>query len=351
MGVDNGIYGKERLARVADPGPADNYAIIEAGEKGAVTAAEEAAPPERTWGRRRTCASLEVRVCAVLCLLFVALVLGLGVGAGTSAGGAVNTGSKALDGVPANRDRPYSWIDATLRSGGDMDLCQGDCATDADCQPGLRCFVRNGDGPVPNCNGNPRFGVDYCVLAEDWEAEYKLEWEPNYPPRPRERPYSWIDDTERNSNNLDLCQGDCETDADCEPGLRCFLRAGHGPVPNCNGSPRFGVDYCVLAYNWEADYKLDWVPNDPASYSPRIRPRDRPYSWIDATLRSGGDMDLCQGDCATDADCQPGLRCFVRNGDGPVPNCNGNPRFGVDYCVLAEDWEAEYKLEWAPRTP
>ena len=62
-------------------------------------------------------------------------------------------------------------------------------------------------------------------------------------------------------------------------------------------------------------------------------------------------MDLCQGDCATDADCQPGLRCFVRNGDEPVPNCNGNPRFGVDYCVLAEDWEAEYKLEWAPRTP
>ena len=42
-----------------------------------------------------------------------------------------------------------------------------------------------------------------------------------------------------------LCVGDCDTDADCGFGLRCFQRDGTTPVPGCKGTGKHDWDYCT----------------------------------------------------------------------------------------------------------
>ena len=82
--------------------------------------------------------------------------------------------------------------------------CQGDCDTDADCAHGLVCFERSANEEVP---GDCEFGgtgiamEDYCIkpyLGDNQLLIYGLHGEPaeNYP--------------------LQECQGDCDTDDDCE---------------------------------------------------------------------------------------------------------------------------------------
>jgi hypothetical protein len=39
------------------------------------------------------------------------------------------------------------------------------------------------------------------------------------------------------------CDGDCDTDADCQTGLQCYLRAG-GLTPGCAGTSAAGWGYC-----------------------------------------------------------------------------------------------------------
>ena len=44
---------------------------------------------------------------------------------------------------------------------------------------------------------------------------------------------------------LGTCQGDCDSDVDCQRSLRCFQRNGFESVPNCNGFGTEGTDYCA----------------------------------------------------------------------------------------------------------
>uniref|UniRef100_A0A7S0GEP7 Uncharacterized protein n=1 Tax=Proboscia inermis TaxID=420281 RepID=A0A7S0GEP7_9STRA len=47
---------------------------------------------------------------------------------------------------------------------------------------------------------------------------------------------------------LGHCQGDCNNDSDCAPGLACYHRAGDdaaGP-PGCSGTLYTGMDYCYV---------------------------------------------------------------------------------------------------------
>lgn len=43
----------------------------------------------------------------------------------------------------------------------------------------------------------------------------------------------------------DMCEGDCDTDLDCNGSLFCFQRDAHEGVPGCDGNGKFGVDYCT----------------------------------------------------------------------------------------------------------
>jgi hypothetical protein len=43
---------------------------------------------------------------------------------------------------------------------------------------------------------------------------------------------------------LGECQGDCDTDAECQSGLVCFQRTADEAVPGCTGTARTGIDFC-----------------------------------------------------------------------------------------------------------
>jgi hypothetical protein len=45
---------------------------------------------------------------------------------------------------------------------------------------------------------------------------------------------------------LGNCEGDCESDSDCESGLKCFQRGGSESIPGCSGDRRSyrGRDFC-----------------------------------------------------------------------------------------------------------
>jgi hypothetical protein len=70
---------------------------------------------------------------------------------------------------------------------------------------------------------------------------------------------------------LGECEGDCDDDSQCEPGLICFQRSPNDSVPGCEGSERVSsdTDFCV-----------------------------RPMGRSDGD--SGG-LGLCEGDCDNDS--------------------------------------------------
>ena len=47
------------------------------------------------------------------------------------------------------------------------------------------------------------------------------------------------------ATNLQACIGECDSDAQCAPGLRCFQQSGHKHVPGCFGLTKADWDYCT----------------------------------------------------------------------------------------------------------
>jgi len=41
------------------------------------------------------------------------------------------------------------------------------------------------------------------------------------------------------------CQGECDSDSDCERGTFCFQRETRDSIPGCAGNPFENWDYCV----------------------------------------------------------------------------------------------------------
>ena len=59
------------------------------------------------------------------------------------------------------------------------------------------------------------------------------------------QPTNQLQDIEVNPTvTLGKCQGDCDSDDDCEGDLRCFQRDGYSSVPGCYGSGTKNWDYC-----------------------------------------------------------------------------------------------------------
>ena len=102
-----------------------------------------------------------------------------------------------------------------------LGVCEGDCDTDANCEAGLVCFQRSASEPVPGCSGDGSANWDYCV-------------------------HSLLVDVGGNPTQpLGACEGDCDTDAECEGSLTCFQRTGSEPVPGCPGQGTASWDYCI----------------------------------------------------------------------------------------------------------
>merc|ERR550514_699050 len=101
------------------------------------------------------------------------------------------------------------------------------------------------------------------------------------------------------------CEGDCDYDSHCAPGLKCKQRSGFTQIPGCSmggKGDKKDADYCY-------------------------KPTSAPYKWAKAVapgpghttlLNFGGNahvrMNLCTGDCDSDAQCATGLACFQRGG-------------------------------------
>mmetsp|Transcript_22742 Transcript_22742/g.52610 ORF Transcript_22742/g.52610 Transcript_22742/m.52610 type:complete len:273 (-) Transcript_22742:147-965(-) len=100
-------------------------------------------------------------------------------------------------------------------------LCEGDCDNDSGCALGLKCFFRNDFTPVPGCRGSGTNALDYCHVPE---LTFTGQCSPSRP--------------------CGLCEGDCNSDNDCEAGLRCGFRSGTQSILGCQGTGISGYDYC-----------------------------------------------------------------------------------------------------------
>ena len=233
------------------------------------------------------------------------------------------------------------------------------CCGSADCTP-LRCKNLTGVHPLPRCSVTaPR-----CALLTAWErvpdtgpVDTSGSAEPCtdvgrgavaldgayaglYEGLPLET-FNLLKITvvtvgsQKPTEKLQRCQGDCDFDSDCADGLQCFQRSNFENVPGCyddviNGQK--GID---------AGNPTGGVKNDDICFDPK----DVSTLQIDvATIGSqkpDQKLQRCQGDCDFDSDCADGLRCFQRSNFENVPGCfdlvlngqkgidAGNPTGGV----------------------
>ena len=70
---------------------------------------------------------------------------------------------------------------------------------------------------------------------------------------------------------LGLCQGDCDSDDDCQDGLICFFRDPDEPVPGCLGDDSSRSDYCIPD------------PNALPAASPTLDPNELPAEFLTIT--------------------------------------------------------------------
>lgn len=110
------------------------------------------------------------------------------------------------------------------------------------------------------------------------------------------------------------CQGDCDEDSDCAPGLRCKQRRWNEEVPGCHGHSYARMDYC---YNPSCES----MPELDSSYG----------------SQGAANMPKCAGDCDEDSDCAGTLKCFQRDGRQAVPGCAGSGVPDFDYCYEPDE--------------
>ena len=119
---------------------------------------------------------------------------------------------------------------------------------------------------------------------------------------------------------LDRCQGDCDSDSECLPGLICYQRVAFEAVPGCFGAEQDSsrTDYCILPP--VATFMPVTTPA-PVSGTITARPTARPtQNQSPKMVRVVGDngppsnvfpLGICEGDCDDDDDvssfCKKGI--------------------------------------------
>ncbi|KAL3916149.1 MAG: hypothetical protein SGILL_005311 [Bacillariaceae sp.] len=278
-----------------------------------------------------------------------------------------------------------------------LQRCQGDCDTDDDCMDGLICFQRNENQTVPGCVGGDAIGelTDFCILDPFGEgyvdppteapsaslqpptdlptskpvtvADEEPSSSPTFFPRPVGAPKEVWNRGWEPAFKLGECEGDCDQDDDCLPGLICFEReAARVAVPGCAGGEEDNslTDYCVYPElpegalpgnlpGLEDDIDLDSrveIPTSSPANAPTILPTAgtatlkptnsdsavplNPVGW--SPPQDKKPLGLCEGDCDDDSDCGDGLLCFQRFLPmTAVPGCIGGERDTslMDFCI------------------
>ena len=183
---------------------------------------------------------------------------------------------------------------------------------DTDCRGSLVCFEHAPFAKIPGCEGGESDAskTDYCVLPES------LEDGPSQP-APTKSPTTGRPtiDTAREESSiaitfhgvnpppskrpLGLCQGDCDRDADCESGLRCFQRSGgHQRVPGCSNGELdpSKSDYCIAAGLMSSPIPdpsptkspITQKPTSSPQNVPTVNPEEQPVERQSKPLKSFG---------------------------------------------------------------
>jgi hypothetical protein len=224
--------------------------------------------------------------------------------------------------------------------------CEGECDEDSDCEEGLQCFQRSNYNQIPGCKGLGSYGSDYCYNS-------------TAPPEEGVLVITGDNGDPVDKFPLGECQGECDDDAQCKEGLRCFQRDGYEPVPGCTGVGSYDLDYCFVPFEMcEAgcrEFYSDCEPglacaqpyslNDTLAVSgcPDISADDTNHYCLPTLFNDTVDyfeLGLCGGDCNDDDWCEFGLVCLQRevsDGTLAVPGCLGTPQIGWDYCVKPDD--------------
>jgi hypothetical protein len=240
---------------------------------------------------------------------------------------------------------------------------------------GLICYQRDANEPVPGCVGGELIEkvTDFCVLNPFGSG---------YVDPPTEAPTAAggtsvpvaVDAQQSPSPSnfagtsgplkevwnrgwepafsLGECEGDCDEDSDCLPGLVCFQReATRQTVPGCLGGEEDEslTDYCVYAESdgvSGVDNPGDVGTASPvasASNAPPVTPALptsdsgiplNPIGWSPPPDQKP--LGLCEGDCDDDTDCGDGLVCFQRFLPmTDVPGCLGGAADTslMDFCI------------------
>ena len=156
------------------------------------------------------------------------------------------------------------------------------------------CFHSKVGSTIPGCIGT----------ATSTSDDYCFQKPPNYLYR------MGNDGAPAENFPLQLCEGDCDTDAECEGDLKCFIFDAPEEVPGCVGTRGSWEDYC-----WERPANYLWTTGN---------------NWVPAEAFPLGE---CEGDCDKDEDCADGLKCFDRTYGEDVLGCVGLARSDTtDYC-------------------
>ena len=86
----------------------------------------------------------------------------------------------------------------------------------------------HGSETVPGCSGNGVSDWDYCTQPELTKGILQD-----------------IGVHGCGAGKCDVCEGDCDRNADFKSGLTCFQRSGSETVPGCSSNGVRGWDYCI----------------------------------------------------------------------------------------------------------
>mmetsp|Transcript_34867 Transcript_34867/g.51838 ORF Transcript_34867/g.51838 Transcript_34867/m.51838 type:complete len:1326 (-) Transcript_34867:90-4067(-) len=220
--------------------------------------------------------------------------------------------------------------------------CRGNCNHDGQCRDMLECKIRESWEAVQGCQGDGVQGANYCYHPD--VDGFLPSIVPFPTPGPTVDPTTYEEFTcPVGGASCAKCKGNCVSDADCQGGLVCYIRAADEPVYGCTdpATAVSGANYCG-----------EVTPAPSQSLAPTSTPMptslfDRP-GIPDITLvreepNCSPDCEVCTGHCSSDADCLGELQCFTFADRGnttgpnaPVPGCVSDDwkgSWGVGYCI------------------
>merc|ERR1712222_218401 len=100
-----------------------------------------------------------------------------------------------------------------------LKACKGECDADSQCTKGLKCFQRSHGEKIPGCTGKGG-GIDW-----DYCYNPKLGHKTNNNNNGGSHGNVLGGKNDGRATNLQACWGECDADAQCAKGLKCFQRS------------------------------------------------------------------------------------------------------------------------------